>query len=193
MIATTPRNSISKLMAFDPPEDAANEDSPTLPTFAKCSSSGEPLEVQFSTPLGDFDEIESLKGDISLHGSDGPAEENSSGSENEKDSSHESSSSASKSNSKRSDIELKYSIRALRKYFRDHFRTHHARLINRRIVNCNPKEVYTAVEELLTDFLEVPDCDKDLVFYLIGILALKQVNRMACSKTVKREVKEFLD
>jgi glycogen debranching enzyme len=79
-----------------------------------------------------------------------------------------------KSNSKRSDIELKYLIRALRKYFRDQFRTHHAKLINKRIVNCTPKEVYNAVSDLLTDVLEFPDCDKNTIFYLIGILDLNK-------------------
>jgi glycogen debranching enzyme len=98
-----------------------------------------------------------------------------------------------KSNSKRPDIELKYSIRALRKYFRDQFRTHHAKLINKRIVNCTPKEVYNAVSDLLTNVLEFYNCDKDTIFYLIGILDLKQVNWMACTKIIKNEVKEFLD
>lgn len=180
-------------MAFETSDNVVHEEGTTQGSLVKSNSSAEPVEDEFSKNFGDLVEEESLKAEITSPDTCYNYEKTCAQIIDEKQSSQEISSSDSKSNSKRSDIDLKYSIRALRKYFRDQFRTHHARLINRRIVNCSPKEVYNAVDELLKDTLNFPDCNKDIIFYFIGILSLKQVNRMAWSQTIKCEVKEFLD
>jgi superfamily II RNA helicase len=193
VVATTPKNSISTLLPFGSSEIVAQEELSTFSSLIKPSFLEEQLEFHFSENFRDLAEDESLKEEIAILQTDCRIEKTPTEIIDEMESSNSITFADNKSKLKRPDIKLKYSIRALRKYFRDQFRTHHAKLINKRIVNCTPKEIYNAVSDLLTNVLEFPDCDKDTIFYLIGILDLKQVNRMSCTQIIKNEVNEFLD
>jgi hypothetical protein len=93
----------------------------------------------------------------------------------------------------RVDIDLKKSIRTLRRYFRNQFKNSHPELVSRRVVNCTSTEVYVAVKDTLINKLHFQDCNKELVYYLVGILNLKSLRSTKLRNSLKQEVDKFLE
>lgn len=91
----------------------------------------------------------------------------------------------------RGDVAIKSQLRAIRKYYHDCFKRSNKELFARRIKNVKVTELWEIIRDHCSQILGEPIDERDTYFYL-GMLKLKQINRLVCDKGVKKEVHAYL-
>ena len=77
------------------------------------------------------------------------------------------------------DTEYKASIRLVRRFFRDFFKAKNPELVKKRYTNCKISDIYQSMAETLKCKLSEELVTKDLVYYTIGILNLRNSKHLS--------------
>ena len=93
--------------------------------------------------------------------------------------------------SKRHDVRNKSAIRLFRKYYLNLFKKMNQKFVRMRFWNVKWKDFVIAIEKLLLDVFQIQD--RDIVYYLLGVLKFKDMRRINWGTEIKREIKEFQD
>ncbi|CAI2376426.1 unnamed protein product [Moneuplotes crassus] len=93
---------------------------------------------------------------------------------------------------KRGDIKCRDSLRFLRKFFLNLYKTHNKPIIRKRYVNCSSQEITESVTSTLATMIPTSLVTKDLVNYTKGILNLRNPRKLKCRLQIKHEVLDFL-
>ena len=99
----------------------------------------------------------------------------------------------SKGSSRRRDVENKASIRLIRRFYRDLFKSHNKSIVRRRYTNCKIKQIYYNMYKTLENKIPEELLTEDLVYFTIGILTLKESSKLRCTKEVKEDITDFLN
>ncbi|CAI2376019.1 unnamed protein product [Moneuplotes crassus] len=91
----------------------------------------------------------------------------------------------------RKDVRLKPLLRMVRKYFRDIFKSQNAKIVRKRYINCRANEISLCMEALLAELFPQLEITEDLIYYTMGILNLRTIQRLSCNQSVKDEISDF--
>ena len=93
----------------------------------------------------------------------------------------------------RQDVVNKASLRHLKKYYLNIFKAQNSKIVRTRFCNTKSSEFMMAITKTFKDEFDSIKAPKDLNYYLMGILKLRDIRRMSCSDETKRNVVDFLD
>ncbi|CAI2386470.1 unnamed protein product [Moneuplotes crassus] len=92
----------------------------------------------------------------------------------------------------RRDVKFKTSIRQMRRFYRDLFKSKNRLLVRKRYVNCSIPEVIKGFRPCLADIVPTDLITQDLIYFGIGITGIKKSETLRCRKKIKQEIKNFL-
>ena len=95
--------------------------------------------------------------------------------------------------SNRQDVVNKASLRHLKKYYLNIFKAQNSKIVRTRFCNTKSSEFMMAIKKTFKVEFDSIKAPKDLNYYLMGILKLRDISRMGCSDETKRYVVDFLD
>ena len=99
---------------------------------------------------------------------------------------------SSKTDKRRKDVKYKASIRFIRRFYRDLFKTHNKSIVRRRYTNCKIKDIYYTMYKTLENKVPEELLTEDVVYFTIGILSLKETSKLRCTTEVKEDISNFL-
>ncbi|CAI2382405.1 unnamed protein product [Moneuplotes crassus] len=91
----------------------------------------------------------------------------------------------------RKDVLQKPLLRMVRRYFRDIFKSQNTKIVRKRYINCRAKEISLCMKHLLSELFPQLEITEDLIYYTMGILNLRTIQRLSCSRSVKDEISDF--
>ncbi|CAI2379974.1 unnamed protein product [Moneuplotes crassus] len=94
---------------------------------------------------------------------------------------------------RRKDIEYKFILRLLRKFYKNLFKQDHSRIVARRFINCRIHEVLPKVRATLQGRISEALITDRLITFTIGMIGLKKPTDLDCSDSLKSEVANFLE
>lgn len=94
--------------------------------------------------------------------------------------------------SKRKDVVIKTLLRSIRRYYLRLFKTQNPKLVRRRIVNVQPKQLRLSLEALCKDILGEKSANTNLVVFMQTILNLKPPHNIQDHKQSVMRGSEFL-
>ncbi|CAI2386688.1 unnamed protein product [Moneuplotes crassus] len=92
----------------------------------------------------------------------------------------------------RRDVKLKTSVRQMRRFYRDIFKSKNRLLVRKRYVNCSIAEVIKGFRSCLANIVPTDLITQDLIYFGIGITGIKKSETLRCRKEIKQEIKNFL-
>ncbi|CAI2364947.1 unnamed protein product [Moneuplotes crassus] len=92
----------------------------------------------------------------------------------------------------RADLCLKKTLRDVKKFYVQLFKAQNPEIVKRRYVNCKIEMVFENMQWTLMDLMPSDLITDDLVYYSIGILSIKSLDDLDCSKSVKIEISTYL-
>ena len=95
--------------------------------------------------------------------------------------------------SKRQDVVNKAWLRHMRKYYSDIFKKENTKIVRSRYWNTKASEITRAIKRTFNKEFETEILPVKFYSYLIGILKLKDINKMKWSLQTKKEVSNFHD
>ena len=87
----------------------------------------------------------------------------------------------------------KAALRQMRKFYSNIFKKNNPKIVRRRFCNAKSSEVKRAIKSIVENEFGSVDCFKDLQYYLLGILKIKDILRMNWNNTIKSEVMDFIE
>ena len=98
----------------------------------------------------------------------------------------------SNSKQKRNDVALKSSIRTIRRYVKNRFKTQNTRLVRKRLWNVKNCFMVKQVLKMISETLPEELWTKDMAKYIIGVCKLKSINKFKLSDDLVDDIHLFL-
>ncbi|CAI2375689.1 unnamed protein product [Moneuplotes crassus] len=86
----------------------------------------------------------------------------------------------------------KSTLRRIRKFFRNLFKTNNRDLVSKRYSNCKISHLYERLRKTLTRILPEEVVTKEMIYFTMGLINIKKISELPCSLATKSEVSAFL-
>ncbi|CAI2360391.1 unnamed protein product [Moneuplotes crassus] len=91
----------------------------------------------------------------------------------------------------RKDVAFKTALRLLKRFFRNTYRTQTSDISDKKHRALPIEAIFGRMQILLSSFIPQQLLTQDLVYYTIGITALRNISKIPCQRSIKREIADF--
>ncbi|CAI2376840.1 unnamed protein product [Moneuplotes crassus] len=91
----------------------------------------------------------------------------------------------------RKDLNQKASLRMLRRYYRNSFKSKNIEIVRKRYIHCSDEYIYQRMRVFLEILMPQEDLSDNLIYFTTGIISLREVSSLPCSQAIKEEIKMF--